>query len=157
MTLSTLTTNVRAQLAVTLRRTAARIEAGATYRWTNQGACNCGHLAQTLTSQSREELHRIALQKAGDWSEHAVDYCPTSGLPIDHVLTTMFDAGLTPEDLVHLERLSDPQVLATLPLGERYLDYRQRDDVVRYLRAWAALVDVRDAADCTTEAVATAA
>jgi hypothetical protein len=49
----------------------------------------------------------------------------------------MLDAGLSSDDLVHLERLSDPKVLSALPLTERNLDYRDRHDVVRYLRLWA--------------------
>jgi hypothetical protein len=131
------------RLIEALRATAARLTEGAVYRWTHQGACNCGHLAQTLTRRSREELHRIAVEKAGDWGEHAVDYCPTSGLPLDAVLTEMLDAGLELSDVGHLERLSDPAVVRRFPLGERSLDARKREDVVRYLLAWAALLDER--------------
>lgn len=124
-------------LAVALRQTAARIRAGETYRWTHQGSCNCGHLAQTLTDRSREEIHAAAVQKAGDWREHTIDYCPTSGLPIDHILGEMLDAGLTLGDIEHLERLSDRRVLETLPPEARHLDYRRSEDVVRYMEAWA--------------------
>ena len=127
-------------LAVALRQTAARIRAGETYRWTHQGSCNCGHLAQTLTQRTRAEIHAAAVQKAGDWREHTIDYCPTSGLPIDHILGEMLDAGLTLSDIEHLERLSDRKVLETLPVGERHLDFRERDDVVRYMEAWADLL-----------------
>ena len=128
-------------LIQSLRKTAARLRAGETYRWAHQGACNCGHLAQTLTKRSREEIHRAALEKAGDWREHAVEYCATSGLPIDHILTEMLNVGLSLDDIEHLERLSDPRVLAQLPPGERALDFRAREDVVRYMEAWADLLE----------------
>ena len=105
-----------------LRRTASRLEAGADYRWTHMGSCNCGHLAQTVTCLPREEIHRLALEKAGDWGEQARQYCPTSGYPIDHVLTTLFDLGLARDDVWHLEPLSDPDVLRRRPVGERDLD-----------------------------------
>lgn len=130
-------------LVTALRRTAARIGAGARYRWTHQGACNCGHLAQTLTDRTPAELHALALQKAGDWAQHAVDHCTTSGYPIDHVIDTMLAVGLTTDDLVHLERLSDPEIVRAFPPGERDLDFRERGDVVRYMERWADLLEAR--------------
>lgn len=131
------------QLVSALRTTAARLETGVTYQWTHMGACNCGHLAQTLTRVDRAELHRLALQRAGDWGEHAIDYCATSGLPIDDVITTMLDAGMELRDIGELERLSAPEVLARIPLEERPLDRRERAHVVRYMRAWAELLEER--------------
>lgn len=107
---------------------------------TFQGTCNCGHLAQTLTSLDARAIHAAGLESQGDWSEHARDYCPTSGLAIDRIMAVMFDAGVDGHDLVHLERLSDPRVLRRLGVGA--LDFRERDDVVRYLLAWADLRDL---------------
>ena len=128
------------RLAEALRVTAARLDSGAYYQWTNQGACNCGHLAQTLTTRSRAEIHSMALEKAGDWREHVVDYCPTSRYPIDHIITTMLDAGLTRRDLSDLERLRSNSVRVRLPEGQRSLDYRKREDVVLYMQTWADLL-----------------
>ena len=116
-----------------LRATALRLEQGSRFRWTHMGACNCGHLAQTVTSRSREEIHRIAVEKAGDWRDHAIEWCPASGYPIDLELS----------DVEHLERLSDPAVLRHLPVEARRLDYRDRRDAIRYMRAWAELLEAR--------------
>ncbi|MBC7794209.1 MAG: hypothetical protein H7Z43_10920 [Clostridia bacterium] len=129
-----------AQLIDALMLTADRLSTGAEYQWTHMGACNCGHLAQTVTHLSRAKLHALALEKPGDWSEQAIDFCPTSGFPMDHVIATMLELGLTTQDLVHLERLSDTAVLAHLPLERRHLDYRERDDVVLYLETLAAML-----------------
>jgi hypothetical protein len=126
-----------------LRSTAARLRSGSRYRWTHMGACNCGHLAQTITRRSREEIHRLAVEKAGDWGEHAVEYCATSGYPIDHILSEMLAAGLELRDVEHLERLSDPAVLRRFPVADRALSHRDRADVVRYLDAWADLLEER--------------
>ncbi len=52
-------------------------------------------------------------------------------------------AGLTRDDVWHLERLSDPDVLRRLPAGERHLDHRRREHVVRYLSTWAGLLEDR--------------
>ncbi|TVR03310.1 MAG: hypothetical protein EA398_05340 [Deltaproteobacteria bacterium] len=126
-----------------LRDTAARLSAGARYQWTHQGLCNCGHLASALTDLSPAELHRLALQKAGDWSEKVIDHCPTSGFPIDDVIATMLEAGLTRDDIRHLEHVSDPAVLAQLHGGPRPLHRNAREDVVAYMRAFASLLEAR--------------
>lgn len=131
------------RLIEALRGTAERLDSGTAYRWTHMGMCNCGQLAQTVTRHSREELNQIALQQAGDWGHQAREYCPDSGLPMDHVIGSMLDLGLTREDLRNLERLSDVAVLARLPIGERHLDKRSRDDVVTYMRLWAEVLEER--------------
>lgn len=131
----------RTELIDALRETAARLRSGADYRWTHQGMCNCGHLAQTVTRRSRAEIHAMALEKQGDWAEHAREYCPGSGYPIDHVIESMLDLGLSTSDIVHLERVSDPRVLKRLGDDSRSLDKRARDDVVRYLEEWARLLE----------------
>lgn len=121
-----------------LRVTAERIQSGAEFRWTHMGACNCGHLAQTVTRLSAAELRRIALEKRGDWAEQALEHCPSSGYPIDHVIETLLGLGLTRQDLAHLERLSDATVLRRLPAELRTrLSFRERDHVVAYLTAWS--------------------
>lgn len=125
------------ELIEALRITAQRLRTGAPYRWTHQGACNCGHLAQTVTRLPKAEIHRLALQKAGDWADHAIDYCPDSGYPLDHVIEKLLDLGLSTDDIVHLERLSDPVVVAEAKRANRDLDYRSREDVIWYLDCWA--------------------
>lgn len=131
------------ELVEALRITARRLRTGVPYRWTHQGACNCGHLAQTVTRLSKAELHKLALEKAGDWAEHAIDYCPDSGYPLDHVIEKILELGLSTDDIVHLERLSDPAVVAEAKRQGRQLDYRSRDDVVWYLDTWAQLLEAK--------------
>lgn len=129
------------ELITALRETAERLSRGAQYRWTHMGQCNCGHLAQTITQQPAAELHAQALQKHGLWADKALEYCGTSGYPIDDVLGQMFDLGLYQEDVVHLERLSDPDVLRAMPRACRPADHKNRDHVVAYLRTWAGLLE----------------
>ena len=126
-----------------LRTTADRLDGGARYQWTHMGSCNCGHLAQTLTNLTPREIHERALARAGDWSEQAFEYCSTSCLPIDEVIQTMLDISLTRQDIRDLERLSGQGILQTLSPGERTLDRRRRSHVVRYLRAWADLLEAQ--------------
>lgn len=136
----------RVRLATALRATAERLRAGAPYQWGHFGACNCGHLAQTLTDRSPAEIHRAALARAtgfdgpevDDWADAAVEHCPASGLPLDAILDEMLGAGLTLADVRHLERLSDPRIVRRVG---RYLARNRRDDLVAYLTAWADLIE----------------
>jgi hypothetical protein len=144
------------ELITALRATAERLGAGARYQWGHYGECNCGHLAQTLLGYAPAELHRFGQQREGDWQEHAREYCDTSGYRIDHVIRQMLGAGLSLDDIIHLENLSDPRVLAALPGGMRYLARNDRDDAVLYLRTWAELLD-RQLGRCDVEASGAAA
>jgi hypothetical protein len=129
------------KLVRAIRQTATNLEKGAPYEWGHMGSCNCGNLAQELSPFSKKEIHEYAMRKMGDWTEQANDYCPTSGLPFDHLISTMLRAGLTVEDLKNLEKLSDPSILRELPGGERYLTHNKRTDVILYLQTWASILE----------------
>jgi hypothetical protein len=131
------------EVILALRATAKQLESSSSYEWGHMGACNCGFLAQTVTSLKKEEIHRRAMQGRGDWNEQLNDYCPTSGLPMDDLISELLHAGFDSEDLKHLERLSSPTVLRSLPLGSRDFHHNIKADVVQYLRAWAALLEMQ--------------
>ena len=122
-----------------LRKTAKQLENGNRYEWGHMGSCNCGNLAQTITSFSKAEIQKYALQKTGDWSEQLVDYCPTSGLPMDLIIEKMLDFGFTRQDLRHLEWLSDADILNKM--GVSYLNRNLKSDTILYLQSWANLVE----------------
>ncbi len=128
------------ELIVALRTTAGRLDSGVRYQWAHMGACNCGHLAQTVTDLDHATIHRIALERAGDWGEQVVEYCPASGLPIDHIITRLLTLGLSTTDLRHLERLSDRSILSQCETHNGWLDHRRRSHVVHYLRVWAGML-----------------
>jgi hypothetical protein len=134
-------TRIRLQKIEALRQTAARLQNGAEYDWSHQGNCNCGHLVQTVTKLSKSEIHRLALQKAGDCGEKALEYCPTSDYPIDHIITTLLELGFTRRDLYELERLSSQPVLELVPKPRKPLRHNQCRDVVVYMYTWADLVE----------------
>lgn len=129
-------------LIAALRRTANKLQEGVPYQWGHMGSCNCGNLAQELTTLTKAEIHQNALAVGrGDWHEQLNDYCPTSGLPMDLLIADMLSAGLETADLQHLERLTDRRVLERLPKEKRYLRHNFRDDVVLYINSWADLLE----------------
>ncbi len=127
------------KLISALRTTAARLREGSNFQWGHMGSCICGHLAQTVTELSPAEIHRRAMERHGDWSQQSVEHCPTSGLAIDHVIDEMLALGLHIGDLRHLEKLSDPRILARVPA--RWLRHQDRDHAVQYMEAWAELLE----------------
>ena len=132
-----------------LRNTAETLSGSNQYQWGHMGACNCGFLAQEITKQRKEEIHSKAMERSGDWTEHLNDYCATSGLLFDDLISTLLAFGLNVEDLKHLERLSDGEVLRTLPLEKRNLQHNSKNDVIVYLNAWADLLEMRLLASIT--------
>jgi hypothetical protein len=129
------------ELIDALRRTARKLAEGVPYQWGHMGGCNCGNLAQELTRMTRAQIHQYAMQRYGDWNEQVADYCDTSQLPFDVIINQMLEAGLSLEDLKHLEKLDDRAILHRLPLARRHLIHNRRDDVVTYLAEWANLLE----------------
>jgi len=130
------------ELIDALRKTAKRLAASTVrYQWSHQGSCNCGHLAQTLTNLSHAEIHSYAIERHGDWEDHAEDYCPTSGHHIDRIITAMMEIGMTRDDIGYLEKLDAPAVLYRLPLEQRNLTRTNREHVVLYMNTWADMLE----------------
>jgi len=134
-------TNNRFDLVQALRATALNIEKSQSYQWGHMGLCNCGFLAQQITSQSKEEIHSKAMAGRGDWSEQLNDYCPTSGLPMDSLIDELVFFGFTVDELKHLERLSDPKVLHEIPIERRHVRHNVKADVILYLNTWAEVLE----------------
>lgn len=124
-----------------MRRAAEKLEKGANYQWGHMGACNCGHLAQELTRLKQGEIHDYAMRKQGDWTDQVMDFCPSSGLPMDLLISELLDYGLDLADLKHLEKLSDPSILKRLRPEHRYLEHNKREHVILYLHTWANLLE----------------
>lgn len=124
-----------------LRKTVENLEKGATYQWGHMGSCNCGNLAQVITNLDKSEIHKSAMRRHGDWNEQLIDYCPTSGLPIDHIIDEMLAFGFSREDLAHLEKLSDPKILRSLPADKKYLKHNLKSDVILYLKTWGLVLE----------------
>ena len=66
---------------------------------------------------SPDDIHQIALT-GEEWRDHAQTFCENSGLAVDDLITQLLNAGLTIEELGHLEWLSDPDVLRWVPSAQ---------------------------------------
>ena len=129
------------KLVAALRETARRLRNGANYSWGHHGACTCGNLLQVLTPLTEGEILRYAHTAVGEWTELAVEYCATSNAPVNLVMSKLEQAGLTPVDIRHIEYLTDPEVLAHLSGGFRWLKKNVREDVIIYFETFAHLLE----------------
>jgi hypothetical protein len=129
------------ELISAIENTFLNLSKGASYQWGHMGACNCGNLAQELTQLTKGEIHAYAMQRHGDWSEQILEFCPTSGYPMDLMIEKMLLAGLTLEDLKHLENLSDPEILAMMSKEKRNsISKNSKEDVIYYRQNRAKLL-----------------
>ena len=127
------------ELIIAIRKTALKLEKGAPYQWGHMGSCNCGNLAQEITRMSKADIHEYAMRGRGDWNDQIMDFCPTSGMPMDLLISQMLEAGLSRKDLMSLEKLSDSKILERIP-NKMHLSQNRREDVILYLNVWADLL-----------------
>ena len=140
-----------------LRATAKKLASSPSYQWGHMGLCNCGFLAQQITQLSKEEIHRRAMLRHGDWSEQLNDYCAASGLPMDDMISELIAFGFDSDDLKHLERLSDQKILLTLPFDQRNLCHNVKADVLKYLNAWISVLETELLSHIQLESIKTPA
>ena len=133
---------VSVELIDAVRKTIVKLKKGAPYQWGHMGSCNCGNLAQELIQLTKEEIHRYAMEKSGDWNDQLIDYCPDSGYPMDLMIGKMLEKGLKINDLRHLEKLSDPNILRNLPSSKsRNLEKNKLSDVILYFETWLEMLE----------------
>ena len=129
-----------------LRQTSNRLlDDQVEYQWGHMGQCNAGHLIQTLTGLSSFEIVKSIDFQLDEWSEHAIDYCSNTGCKVDDIFLTIEKHGMTHEDIVKLENLSDRKVLNNLDGGFRHLERNNRNHVIDYMNSFADLLEKADA------------
>ncbi len=129
------------ELIDALRTSAHRISSGERYEWGHVGRCNCGHLVQSISGKSSSEIIQSFGPELDEWSEHANDYCGTTGLPVQHLFDDLAAVGFSYDDVKNLEYLNDESVLIRLPVDNKYLRHNQREDVALYMNTMASLLE----------------
>ena len=125
-----------------LRETSKRLsDVMIDYQWGHMGQCNAGHLIQTLTGMSSFEIVESIDFQLDEWSEHATDYCSNTGCKVDDIFLTIEKHGMSHEDIVKLENLSDSKILDNLDGGFRHLERNNRNDVIDYMNSFANLLE----------------
>lgn len=90
------------------------------YSWNNPNSCNMGVVAQAVLKVDaktlgvmRKELFAATTDLSEKSWRNAVKHgCPITGVEIPVIIKQLEDAGLSREDIVHLEYLSNPAILS---------------------------------------------
>ncbi len=96
------------------------------YDWVEQDSCNCGVVAQAITGLSRPDLRKMwnevsgaldGIKKDGKainktWQNGVKHLCPITGQPTVDIFKILFAQGLSKSDIVHLEYMDNPAILA---------------------------------------------
>lgn len=89
------------------------------YHWKRSYSCNAGIVAQTLLGVTRKELAEISEPLFRDlpgenmtWKKGIKYNCPITGEAMPEVIKRLEAAGLHRNDIVHLEYLDNPAILA---------------------------------------------
>lgn len=140
------------ELIKTLRDTSKRIAGNkSNYDWKNIGACNCGNLVQIVTGHDKKQIHQHGIQKHGDWEMLVYLYNDNGKYEIDKTIKVLLDLGFTLDDIVNLENLSDPEILAKVPGNKQFLKRDARIDVILYLETWANMLEESMLGEITLE------
>ena len=103
--------------------------------------CNAGCLVQNLMDKTQTEVVEMVNGHLDEWTEYADAYCKGTHKFIDDLFQELEDYGLSHEDVLHLENLSDPKITGTFPLETRYLQRNNPKHVSKYMRRFAEQLD----------------
>ena len=101
------------------------------YEWNKSNRCNCGLVAQAMlkldASQLSQRIDSEALMNKTEianrlgvsdpknveltWRNAAQAYCPLTGEPLKQIFKDLEAAGLSKEDIVHLEYMNNEAIL----------------------------------------------
>jgi hypothetical protein len=133
------------------------------YDWDEYGSCNMGLVAQALLGKTADSLDAAigrtidnfeTNNESFDWSKLVIKFCPMTGLSKHKIFKALQESGLSREDMMHLEYLSDPKVLSKIKsLGKKlekthygFLSLQSKDNyesvksLLEYLKAWRQIL-----------------
>ena len=124
-----------------LKQTARDLKNGCRYEWGHMGRCNAGCVVQNLTGKTDSQVAEMVGFELDEWSEHAKTYCNQSNTDVDELFALLKRYGFGYQDMIHIEYLSDPKVLKTMPEYGNRLKKNNPNDVGNYLLAFAKYLE----------------
>ena len=125
-----------------LKKTAVDLDNGCDYEWGHMGRCNAGCLVQNLMDKTDTEIASMVNFEIDEWSEHAKEYCSGTNQNVEVLFRRLQDFGLSHQDIVHLEYLSDPNILRRMPEDRRHLRKNNPKDVSDYMKCFAQQLEL---------------
>jgi hypothetical protein len=136
------------------------------YNWIEADSCNCGLIAQAVTglTQSSLRLELTELNKEfpdredHTWKAMTNRICPITGVSENIIFKQLQEAGMTRENIIHLEYLSDPVILKKMRRDRKFIQrikdlftrpkkyYTKKQNLILYLTAWKEVLIEKETA-----------
>lgn len=119
------------------------------YDWHQQQSCNCGLVVQAVLNATPNEVQMLfdygkKYSYTTNWQEAVKDNCSITGIPMNDVFKTLYDLGLRPEDIVHLEYLNNRAILEIAKIDIKIASYySNKENLILYLKAWVKILEHR--------------
>lgn len=139
---------MKTKLIEAIRETIIDLETGRReYSWSEASTCNCGILTRNISNLTYKQLRDMIEESdmnicdnSALWSNKIT--CTVTNAPLQEVFKKMYEVGLTKEDIIHLERLSDSKILSLTNIDISQGDYYMRkENVLLYFRAWLRILE----------------
>ena len=130
------------KLIKALRKTANDLDNGCEYEWGHMARCNAGCLVQNLMDKTQSEVVEMVNGHLDEWTEYADAYCKGTHQFIDDLFQELEQHGLSHEDVLHLENLSDPKITSTFPKDVRHMQRNNPYHVSKYMRRFAEQLEL---------------
>lgn len=128
------------------------------YDWYSQGSCNCGVIVQAMLDVDKNitgAMFAHTREKAGlltqdaqlkqinrTWREVCQKTCSITGMPTQKIFKILHERGLTAADIVHLEYLNNPGILAHSGIDRKQKNYFDKPaNLLKYLKAWLCILE----------------
>lgn len=122
------------------------------YDWNKPHSCNCGLVIQALTGLTSGNVSSLfsaakidAFLKPEDrksWRDVCQVSCSITGEPIRRVFKKLKDLGMRPEDIVHLEFLSNKAILELSDIDVSTKEYySNKKNLIKYLQSWVMIIE----------------
>jgi hypothetical protein len=133
------------------------------YEWNETPSCNCGLIVQSLLGKTRDEIVQLNRQEKNKvpqyikaieardtdtekyyntWKNLAQARCTITGMPLDGIFKAMNEAGFRPEDIVHVEYMTNKAILENSGINtEEKSYYSKKENLIIYLKSWLKILN----------------
>lgn len=121
------------------------------YDWYDPHCCNCGVVVSAMLGKEEgtSEYFRNATIDSGlglnsllTWKDVCQVSCTITGKPMTEVFEKLFEFGLQPKDIVHLEYMDNAAILkeSDIDMSEFYYATK-KENLILYLKAWVRILN----------------
>jgi hypothetical protein len=122
--------------------------------WAEQARTIAGPADHERAGQGSPDYGSRPAIDEGAWEPEDLMLCPVAERSMTSIFAELLEWGLEPTDVGALERLDDPQVRRRLGTHTSEFLHSDRNNVIAYLEAWAALLEEQLNSDRTAAAAA---